>query len=222
MIISIFTGFAAGAVHVVGGADHLVAMAPAAFSKPKLALKNSFAWGLGHSTGVLCLSGMAILIKDFVQIERLSNFAELSVGIFLLAVGVLTIQNGLGLRIHAHNHNHGDGNQHQHIHLHVGGRKKQHIHSHTSASLGVLHGLAGASHLLAVIPALALPPLGGIFYLLFYLLGSICTMGLLVLVMSIATFRISKNIMSIIFGATGSLSIFMGCFWIHKTSSFLL
>ena len=38
MLFSILTGFAAGALHVVSGADHLVAMAPSAIKKPSLAL----------------------------------------------------------------------------------------------------------------------------------------------------------------------------------------
>ena len=42
----IFTGIVAGFVHVVSGADHLIAMAPAAINNPQKALKNSFSWGL--------------------------------------------------------------------------------------------------------------------------------------------------------------------------------
>ena len=42
----ILTGIVAGFVHVVSGADHLIAMAPAAINNPQKALKNSFSWGL--------------------------------------------------------------------------------------------------------------------------------------------------------------------------------
>ena len=66
MLISVITGVAAGALHVVGGADHLVAMAPSGIRRPRSALKNGLAWGIGHSTGVLILSSFAILIKDLV------------------------------------------------------------------------------------------------------------------------------------------------------------
>ena len=52
----ILTGIIAGFVHIVSGADHLIAMAPAAINNPQKALKNSFSWGLGHSSGVLLLS----------------------------------------------------------------------------------------------------------------------------------------------------------------------
>ena len=56
MLISILTGFTAGAIHVLGGADHLIAIAPSALNQPKMALKNGLSWGIGHSTGVLLLS----------------------------------------------------------------------------------------------------------------------------------------------------------------------
>ena len=221
MIFSILTGFAAGAVHVVSGADHLVAMAPSAFRQPKLALKSGFAWGLGHSAGVLLLSIAAILVKDFVQIERMSNFAELCVGVFLLIVGTLTIKTSFGLRIHTHAHNHANGSKHQHLHLHLRGRKKHTSHSHASTSLGLLHGIAGASHLLAVIPALALPPFGAFLYLLFYLLGSVFAMGAVISAMSLATLRVGQKAIPLIFAFTGGLSVFTGLFWIQKTSDYI-
>ena len=64
MLISVLTGFAAGAVHVVSGADHMVAMAPQAMAKPKSALKDGLAWGVGHSAGVIILSLFGTTIKD--------------------------------------------------------------------------------------------------------------------------------------------------------------
>ncbi len=221
ILISILTGFAAGAVHVVGGADHLVAMAPSSFRNPRFALKNGLAWGIGHSTGVLFLSLLTILVKDFVQIERMSTIAELSVGVSLLVVGFITIRTASGLNIHTHHHNHANGKKHQHFHIHLRGRKTHSRHSHTSTSLGVLHGLAGGSHLLAVIPALALPPIGAFLYLIFYLFGSVIAMAVFVSVMSIATLRVGKKTMPLIFAFTGSLSILTGFFWIHRTSSYV-
>ena len=133
----------------------------------------------------------------------------------------VTIRTAFGLNIHTHHHNHENGKKHQHLHLHLRGRKKHSRHSHASTSLGILHGLAGASHLLAVIPALALPPLGAFLYLTFYLLGSVVAMVVFVSVMSMATLRVSKKTMPMMFAFTGSLSILTGFFWIHKTSSYV-
>ena len=221
MLISVVTGLVAGSIHVVGGVDHLVAMAPGALREPKIAFRNGLAWGLGHSTGVVLLSLIAILAKDLVHIQRMSSFAEFMVGIVLLVVGVLAIRTALGLRIHAHKHQHRDGQSHDHLHLHFRGRQKHNRHNHASMSLGILHGLAGASHFLAILPALALPPLGSFVYLTAYLVGSILTMGAFLTAISIATMKVGYKALPLIVGFTGGLSIATGLFWLKKTSVFM-
>ena len=77
----ILTGIVAGFVHVVSGADHLIAMAPAAINNPQKALKNSFSWGLGHSSAILLLAFLAIFIKDITPLNKFSSIAEFLVGI---------------------------------------------------------------------------------------------------------------------------------------------
>ncbi|CAI8158493.1 MAG: Uncharacterised protein [Prochlorococcus marinus str. MIT 9215] len=218
MLISILTGFAAGALHVLGGVDHLVAMAPTAMRQPGTAMRSGLAWGLGHSTGVLVLSTVAILVKDFAHLERMSSWAEFSVGLALLVVGAMAIRTALGLDIHTHQHNHRDGHAHEHVHLHIRGRQKHGRHPHAASSLGLLHGLAGASHLLAVIPALALPPLGALAYLATYLIGSIAAMGAVVALISQATLRVGQRALPLLVGSAGGLSIITGFFWLQKTS----
>ena len=222
MLISIITGLAAGAIHVVGGVDHLVVMTPIGLRHPRIALRNGLAWGLGHSAGVLSLSMIAIWIKDLVHIERLSSVAEFSVGIALLFVGGFAIKTSLGLSIHTHSHDHVDGNAHDHIHLHFRGKKKHSRHQHAATSLGLLHGLAGASHLLAVIPALALPPLGAVAYMAAYLCGSIATMGAFLLAISLATMRAGRRALPLIVGFAGGLSVLTGVFWIQNTYEALI
>ena len=217
MLISIVTGVAAGAIHVVGGVDHLVAMTPVALRHPRIAFRNGLAWGIGHSAGVLLLSTIAILAKDLAHIERMSSFAEFAVGISLLVVGALAIRTSLGLHIHAHAHNHEEGYEHEHIHLHFRGLAKHNRHPHASTSLGVLHGLAGASHLLAVIPALALPPIGAVAYMAAYLLGSIATMGAFLMAISVATMKVGQKALPLIVGLAGSLSVFTGVFWLQNS-----
>ena len=155
MEVVILTGILAGFIHVVSGADHLIAMAPSAIINPKIAIKNSISWGLGHSSGVIILAFLAIFIKDISPLSKFSNFAEFLVGISLLVVGVLAIRNSLHLNIHSHSHQH-NGVAHHHLHFHSDDKKKHKKHSHALTGLGLLHGLAGGSHILAVLPALAL------------------------------------------------------------------
>ena len=222
MLISVLTGVAAGAVHVVGGADHLVAMAPFSLNKPMASLRSSLAWGVGHSAGVVVLALVAIGIKDLAHVEAMSSWAEFLVGVALLVVGALAVRTAFGLELHSHEHRHGEVNgthQHQHLHLHVRGQSSHRRHIHAASGLGLLHGLAGASHLLAVIPALALPPHAAIGYLIAYLCGSIGAMVAVVGVVSFLTQRSGARLLPLLVGGTGALSIVTGAIWLQKTSS---
>ena len=220
MLISLLTGVAAGAVHVVGGADHLVAMAPFSLNKPMASLRSSLAWGVGHSAGVVVLALVAIGIKDLAHVEAMSSWAEFLVGVALLVVGALAVRTAFGLELHSHEHRHGEvSGTHQHLHLHVRGQSSHRRHIHAASGLGLLHGLAGASHLLAVIPALALPPHAAIGYLIAYLCGSIGAMVAVVGVVSFLTQRSGARLLPLLVGGTGALSIATGAIWLQKTSS---
>ena len=223
MLISVLTGVAAGAVHVVGGADHLVAMAPFSLNRPLSALRCSLAWGAGHSTGVVVLALIAIGLKDLAHVEAMSAWAEFLVGVALLVVGCLAVRTAFGLELHTHEHRHGDGNSsHLHLHLHVRGQSNHRRHVHAASGLGLLHGLAGASHLLAVIPALALPPHAAFAYLVAYLCGSIAAMVAVVAVVSSLAQRGGARVLPWLVGGTGALSIVTGAIWLQKTSGVLL
>ena len=188
----ILTGIVAGFVHVVSGADHLIAMAPAAINNPQKALKNSFSWGLGHSSGVLLLAFLAIFIKDITPLNKFSSIAEFLVGISLLIVGVIAIKNSFQLSIHSHSHKHENGIAHRHFHFHVK-EQKNNNHSHALTGLGLLHGIAGGLHFLAVLPALALPLINACLYLISYLIGSLISMNLFSCLISFTTFKAGQK-----------------------------
>ncbi len=217
----ILTGIFAGFVHVVSGADHLIAMAPAAINKPQKAFKNSFSWGLGHSSGVLLLAILAIFIKDITPLNKFSNIAEFLVGISLLIVGVFAIKNSFQLSIHSHSHKHENGIAHRHFHFHV----KEHNnnkHSHALTGLGLLHGIAGGSHFLAVLPALALPLISACLYLISYLIGSLISMNLFTCLISFTTFNASQKFIKRLIAFAGGLSFSLGLFWIQRSASVFL
>lgn len=218
MFISVLTGFAAGAVHVISGADHMIAMAPSSIQKPRVALIDGLAWGIGHSVGVLILSILGILAKDLIKIELMSSYAEFLVGISLLIVGLIAIRTSLKVNIHTHQHIHGDEMSHQHFHFHSPGNKLHRAHTHAATGLGVLHGFAGASHLVAIIPALALPMFGALAYLFAYLLGSVFAMGCVVLGISFAASKANKMFYPFLMRAIGGISIATGIFWLQQTS----
>ena len=106
--------------------------------------------------------------------------------------------------------------------MHYLGQKKHNRHTHAATTLGLLHGLAGASHLLAVIPALALPFMGAISYMAAYLIGSIIAMGVFVIAVSFASLNAGRRALPLIIGSTGGMSVVTGCFWIHRTAAHLI
>ena len=218
MQVILLTGILAGFIHVVSGADHLIAMAPSAIINPKIAIKNSISWGLGHSSGVIFLAVLAIFIKDITPLNKFSNFAEFLVGISLLIIGVFAIKSSLQLNVHSHFHQH-DGVAHHHLHFHSKAQKKHNKHFHALTGLGLLHGLAGGSHFLAVLPALALPIPNAFAYLISYLIGSLVSMILFNYLISITTFRVGQKSIRGLIAFAGGLSLSMGLFWVGSKHS---
>ena len=218
----ILTGILAGLIHVLSGADHLIAMAPSAINSPKIALKNSFSWGLGHSSGVVLLTVLAIFIKDITPLNNFSNIAELLVGISLLFVGVYAIKNSFQLSIHTHSHKHENGIAHRHYHFHMKEQKNNNKHSHALTGIGLLHGIAGGSHFLAILPALALSLTNACAYLISYLIGSLISMNLFTCLISFTTLNISQKFMKRLIAFAGGLSFSMGLFWIQKSTVLFL
>ena len=218
----ILTGVLAGFVHVISGADHLIAMTPSAINSPKKALKNGLSWGLGHSSGVLLLAFLAIFIKDITPLNKFSNIAEFLVGISLLIVGVCAIRNSFQLSIHSHSHRHKNGIAHHHFHFHAKEQKNNNKHSHALTGLGLLHGIAGGSHFLAVLPALALPLTSACLYLISYLIGSLISMNLFTCLISFTTFKASQKFIKRLIAAAGGLSFSLGLFWIQRSASIFL
>ena len=218
----ISTGLIAGVIHVVSGADHLIAMAPSSITSPKVALKNGLSWGLGHSSGVLLLSILAIFFKDLAHLNKFSYFAEFLVGISLLIIGVIAIKNSYKFNIHSHSHKHKNGISHNHLHYHNNKNKKHNRHSHALASLGILHGIAGGSHLLAIIPALALPIQEAFAYLVAYLFGSLLVMSFFTYIVSISTFNVGQIYIKRLIAFAGGISFSMGLFWVQKSSSLFI
>ena len=221
MQIVILTGILAGFVHVISGADHLIAMVPSAITSPKIAARNSISWGIGHSSGVIFLAFLAIFIKDITPLNKFSNFAEFCVGISLLFVGGFAIRNSLNLNIHSHSHEH-NGRAHHHLHFHSEDQKKHNKQSHALTGLGLLHGIAGGSHLLAVLPALALPLPNAFAYLISYLSGSLASMTLFTCLISVTTLNAGQKFIRRLIAFAGGLSFSMGLFWVQKSTSLFL
>ncbi len=215
-------GLSAGIFHVVSGADHLVAMAPSSITNPRSALKNGLSWGIGHSSGIIILSIIAIFIRDIVPLEKFSSLAELLVGVSLLFIGVIAIRNSTKFGIHSHQHEHKNGISHKHFHYHKT-KKLHNNNSHALTGLGLLHGIAGGSHLVPLIFVITIPDLqGAILYLFSYLTGSVVIMSLFTYLISISVLNIGKNQIKRLVAFAGGISFSVGLFWIQKSTFIFL
>jgi sulfite exporter TauE/SafE len=180
MLIAPLTGLVAGAIHCLSGPDHVAAVAPFALQGQRKGWIVGLFWGIGHTAGVWLIAVIALLVREALPVEALSHWSERIVGATLIAIGLWTARKAIAHRVHYHYHVH-DGVRHTHVHMHRPGIDHgsipAHVHSHAPLGIGILHGLAGSSHLLGVLPALLLPTrAASAMYLAGFGLGSIIAM----------------------------------------------
>lgn len=97
---------ALGAVHVLTGPDHLSALATLSANVRSVlqAFCLGVRWGLGHSTGLLIVGIVFILLsrtsdQDTVSVpDRLSHFFESLVGVFMILLGLYGMRRALQKR----------------------------------------------------------------------------------------------------------------------------
>src|SRR6266550_6920533 len=155
----VLTGLLAGLFHVLSGPDHLAAVAPLAVEDGRRGWLAGWTWGVGHASGVVVVALLAILLRDLLPpIDILSAWGERVVGVALIGIGLWALRRGLRISPGAHRHG---AVAHDHIHVHAGPAWARRLgHAHASFCMGILHGIAGSSHFLGVLPALALPTRG--------------------------------------------------------------
>jgi hypothetical protein len=141
----------------------LAAIAPYAVTDKTRSWKTGVRWGLGHSTGVFGVGLLVLLARHALPVDALSAHSELAVGLVLISIGVWGICGAF------RGHDHTGPRSHHHEH---------HGHCRAAMAVGTLHGLAGSSHLLGIMPALALPSdAAAVAYLLCFGAGSVAAMG---------------------------------------------
>jgi len=221
MMIAAITGLIAGIIHVWSGPDHLTAIAPLAVRRPQRAWVPGMRWGFGHSAGVAVIGLLSLWLRDLLPVSLLSSWGERLVGVMLLGIGLWGLRKAFQTKIHAHEHEH-DGERHVHIHVHAHQlpheRAEAHRHTHAAFGIGILHGLAGSSHFLGVLPILAFPTLAqAVTYLVTFGLGTIISMavfssaiGWLATRCSVGSAKAYRGLMSCC--AVAAMGV--GCFWL--------
>lgn len=128
------SGLLAGILHVASGPDHWVAMAPLTVRAPRVAGVLGAAWGVGHGGGIALWFAVAALGRAWFGVQLEPDLLEALVGLSLIGLGGFSLL---------------ERPTHTHAHAPPG-----HL---LAFGVGLLHGSAGASHLLALLPTLGLP-----------------------------------------------------------------
>jgi hypothetical protein len=217
-MIAVITGLVAGVLHVWSGPDHLAAIAPLAVRRPKRAWKPGMRWGLGHSAGVAVVGLLSLWLRDLLPLNLISNWGERFVGVLLFGIGIWALRKAF--KIHAHEHEH-EGEIHIHLHAHspkVPHEEAQaHQHTHAAFGIGILHGLAGSSHFLGVLPILALPThMQALGYLFAFGIGTIVSMATFSSLMGFVASRCagrSTQVYRAVMGCCAVAAMGVGCVW---------
>ena len=224
------TGILMSSVHVVSGPDHLAAVTPLAIENRKKAWHIGLFWGIGHVLGMLIIGLIYISFRELINVEKISGYSEYLVGIVLIGIGIWAITKTIRHFHfhHVHPHYHTEPVPQVHIHRHEHEDETNHVHIHqktkrqngiTALLVGTLHGFAGISHFLLILPTLALPTIKeSVFYLAGFATGTISTMVAYALILGFisqktADFPKSKTFRNLRIIA-GFLAIAVGIWWL--------
>jgi sulfite exporter TauE/SafE len=220
-MISAILGFAAGSIHVITGPDHLAVVSPLVIENRNNASAFGLKWGIGHTGGVCLLGFLAVAFREVIPLNYISGYSERMIGIILIWIGLWGLKKTLFNKIHFHLHEH-DGSKHIHLHCHPNDTSHDspsaHIHTHTAFFIGILHGFAGTSHILGVLPALAFTSrTDSVSYLLFFGIGTISAMTLFASLMGNITKKLEISgplIIKRMLAAFSTAAVFIGIYWI--------
>ena len=148
-VLLLATGLVLGMRHAfdrdhVAAVTHFISLEP----DPVRSAWFGFRWAIGHALTVLILGSLIILLHLKLD-PSFERYAELAVGITLIALGVWRLLLLFQERRHAHRHAH-RGKEHTHVHSHEPGR--EHVHRFAPTLVGVVHGASGTAELFVLIP----------------------------------------------------------------------
>jgi len=199
-LMALVLGFLLGLKHATD-ADHVVAVSTIVSEERDIwrGVWIGASWGLGHSTPLLLIGVVILLVKESV-LDRYRDVApmlELCVAVMLVALGVQVFWNLRRGQLHVHHHTH-DDDTHLHIHAsheldtdsvvlrpHRLVKKGKPFFRTKSYLVGIVHGLAGsAAVMLVLLPEIELFWVG-IVYLVLFGVGTMLSMATVTLVISI-------------------------------------
>ena len=145
----LLTGLVLGMRHAfdrdhVAAVTHFISLEP----DPVKSAWFGFQWALGHAVTVLVLGSLILLLHLKFE-PAFERYAEIAVGVTLIALGIWRLLLLLQERRHAHRHAH-RRQEHTHAHTHEPGR--EHVHQFAPTLVGVVHGASGTAEVFVLIP----------------------------------------------------------------------
>ena len=204
-------GLIAGLVHALAGPDHLSAVAPLVVEERRRGWSTGLLWGLGHSLGVWSVGLLAVALRGVLPVDRLSSSSERLVGVVLIGVGFWGLRRvWLARRRSRRGEEAREAGHHHH-----GAPRRSAL---AALSIGTLHGLAGSSHLLGILPALAMPSAAAsVGYVAGFGLGSIAAMVAFSSALALVAVRLTTRgtgAYQALLGACSAASIVIGGWWL--------
>ena len=225
-------GLIAATIHVLSGPDHLAAVGPLALNTRFRPWLIGMSWGIGHLIGMLLLGMLFIYFKEFIPLDFISQNSEKLVGILLILIGIwaffrMYLFNKNKKHAHIHKHKDNKGHYFVHFHSHSHQQTKEHQHLHeieqktylAALGIGIIHGLAGFSHILSILPTLAFPNrFESVLYLTGFGIGTIAAMVAFSFVLGLigkySSEKKKDTAFLIVNGIAGSVAVFVGIFWL--------
>jgi ABC-type nickel/cobalt efflux system permease component RcnA len=227
--IALGTAAMLGCLHALE-VDHMVAVTTFVSRRPTsaAALRFGLRWGLGHSLAVLAAGGL-LLATGLRWPARYDALGEALVGVMLIGLGAWALASARKLHLHsreehgghAHLHVHGSGETHAHAHGPETPADRPHDHGGITL-VGLLHGLAGTTGVVALVPVTMMDRVGlGLGYLGCFGIGVTLAMMLFALVAAGAMRRASAASLawgrwSVVLAGLGGVGV--GGWWLMRAA----
>jgi hypothetical protein len=225
MLILLVTAATVGFLHALE-VDHMLAVSAFVSRRPTVSVAARFGarWGIGHAIAVLAAGGL-LLALGIRWPERWDAAAEALVGVMLVGLGIWALVSARRM----HFHGEADHGGHAHLHIHAAGGPHDHAHapghgaghSHGGiTAVGFLHGLAGTSAVVALIPVTMMTDVGaGLGYLAAFGIGTTVAMTLFAMAAAAMMHRAQARSLSLgrgVAALVGVSGIVTGAIWVYR------
>jgi ABC-type nickel/cobalt efflux system permease component RcnA len=227
--VTLITACVLGFLHALE-IDHMLAVTAFVSRRPTLATaaRFGFRWGIGHSVAVLAAGGL-LLATGLRWPDRYDSWGEAAVGLLLIGIGLWSLRSTRNLHIHPPAE-HGD---HLHLHTHrpPGHDSPDHPHHHHHhhhphergngiTLVGLAHGLAGTSAVVALVPVTMVDQVTvGLGYLVAFGLGVTVAMTLFASISAVAMKQAAERSLALgrrVTSLVGVAGVLTGAFWIWR------